>query len=523
MQLRSLFTKKRVIWTSIIVVLVLLFVGYRYNKNKTAAISNIQTAVVQKQNIKLTVLATGQVVSGINLNLSFQGGGVVKQLLVKEGDKVKTGQTLAVLDQANARASFMSAEGALAQARANYQKVLAGASSEQINASQKAVDTAQTTLNNALINLSSVKAQQAVLVANAHRVLLNSTLQATAFRGSTPNATPPTITGTYTSVEEGAYYISQFGNAYSISGLETSLTKQITDTIPSPLGTKGLYIQFSSDTNSVSEIWQVVLPNPQASTYGTNFNTFNSTEQSAQLAIATAQAQVDSATTALAQAQANLEIQQAAARPADIAVANAQILSAQGQYATAAAVFNNTILKAPADGTITLVNTKVGEQVSALSPVMVLQDVGNLHAEANISEANVASLQIGQAVDYTFDALSPDQHFKGKVSIINPASTVISGVVNFKVTADFETIPEIRPGMTANMTVLAANKDNVLAVPSSALVNVDGKYSVRVIDDLTNKTYHSVNVLTGLEADGGMVEITSGLFEGQTIVTYIKL
>lgn len=521
MPLRSLFTKKRIIW-SLLIVAVLLFVGYRYNKSKTAAISNIQTAVVQKQNIKLTVLATGQVVSGINLNLSFQGGGIVKQVLVKEGDVVKTGQTLAILDQANARATLMSAGGALAQARANYEKVLAGVSNEQINASQKAVDTARTTLNNSETNLAAVKAQQAVLVANAHRVLMNSTLQATAFRGNTPNATPPTISGIYTGTDEGVYYISQFGNTFSVSGLEMAPIRIISDTSLVALGTKGLYMQYPADTNGVSEQWQVLLPNPQASTYGTNYNTFKATEQSAQLAIAAAQAQVDSATTALAQAEANLEVQQAAARPADISVANAQILSAQGQYATAQVAFNNMMLKAPADGTITLVSTKVGEQVSALSPVMVLQDVNNLHVEANISEANVASLRLGQVVDYTFDALGPDRHFPGTLTIINPASTVISGVVNYKVTADFAPIPEIKPGMTANMTILAANKDNVLAVPNSALISVNGKYTVRVVDDLVKKTYHSTSVQSGLEADGGLVEIISGLSEGQTIVTYIK-
>jgi len=105
---------------------------------------------------------------------------------------------------------------------------------------------------------------------------------------------------------------------------------------------------------------------------------------------------------------------------------------------------------------------------------------------------------------------------------INPASTVISGVVDYKVTGSLDNVPGIKPGMTANMTIIVAKRDNALAVPSTAIVNKNNKQYVRVIDDSKKKTYHDVEVKTGLEADGGMVEIVSGISQGQEIVTYIK-
>ncbi|MCX6797834.1 MAG: efflux RND transporter periplasmic adaptor subunit, partial [Candidatus Falkowbacteria bacterium] len=120
------------------------------------------------------------------------------------------------------------------------------------------------------------------------------------------------------------------------------------------------------------------------------------------------------------------------------------------------------------------------------------------------------------------DALGPDHHFNGKILTINPASTVISGVVDYLMKADFPIIPDIKPGMTANMTILIASKDKVLAVSSSAIINQNGQQYIRVIDDSKKKTYHQVPVQVGLQADGGLVEITSGLNEGQEIVTYIK-
>ncbi len=224
----------------------------------------------------------------------------------------------------------------------------------------------------------------------------------------------------------------------------------------------------------------------------------------------------------LQKSEDQLNVTTAPPTQADIDLAKAQILSAQGQVDSAQTNLNNLIITAPVSGTITQVDIKVGEQAVPSQEVIVLQDVGNLHAEADVSEANIATLQVGQPIDYTFDALGPDQHFAGKVLTINPASTVISGVVDYLVKGSLDNIPGIKPGMTANMTILVAKKDNVLAVPSTAIINNNNNQYVRVIDNAKTKTYHQVQVQTGLQADGGLVEITSGLSDGQEIVTYVK-
>ena len=93
-----------------------------------------------------------------------------------------------------------------------------------------------------------------------------------------------------------------------------------------------------------------------------------------------------------------------------------------------------------------------------MQEVMILQDVGDLHVEADVSEANIANLQPGQSVDITFDALGPDRHFQGAVETVNPGATIISGVVDYLVKASMPNIPDIKPGMTANMTILVAEK-----------------------------------------------------------------
>lgn len=507
MNIRGYFTKKRIIWTVVILVVVLP-IAYKIIKGSDDS-ANTVTEVVKKQNIERTVLATGQVVSSTDLELSFKSSGVVQRVNVKEGDKVKAGDILTTLDQKDQLASLTSARGSLAAANANYQKVISGASSEEVT-------VAQVTLDNAKNVLENTKKQQQVLVDNSYKALLNASISAIAGSSNSGGVTA-TVSGTYNGTEQGIYKISIYatggGLRYQVNGLESG--DGIVDSAPQPIGTKGLYIQFSSTSVPTNNTWTITIPNTQSSSYITYYNAYQS-------AIETQRSQVSSAENAVASAQAALDLKKAQARPADVQAAQAQILSASGQVQAAVSSLENTIIRAPANGTITQVDVKVGELASALKALMVLQDVGNLHVEANVSEANIADLKTGQTVDITFDALGSDRHFSGIVQTVNPASTVVSGVVNYKVVATLDAVEEVKPGMTANMSVLIDKKSDVVATALRAIIIRDGKKFIRVVQDPKKKTYHEVEVKTGLEADGGLVEVTSGISEGTEVVTFIK-
>lgn len=522
--MKKFFTRKKIIW----LVIVLLIVGgitYVWAKRGSAN-KPVQTALVTRQHIEQTVLTTGQVVSSTDLELSFKGSGVVQQVKVKEGDPVKSGEVLATLEQKDQLASLTSARGSLASAEAAYDKVLNGSTNEDIQISKAAQDTAQATVDNAKNSYDATAAQQEVLVKNARTAMMNSNLTAYPVQSYDLTATL-SITGSYTSTEKGQYQISLHSNGasgfyYIVTGLEND-SGVVSRGYPLPLGTRGLYMTFDTtgDLSPIDE-WVVNLPNTKGSSYLANNNAYMAALDTQKSALVSAQNTINSAQASLDQARATLMQKQAAARPEDVAAAKASVISAQGQVASALATLENSIIRAPANGTITLVDIKIGEQAGSTKTAIVLQDLGSLHAEANVSEANIASVQTGQSVDFTLDAFGPSRHFTGTVQAINPASTVISGVVNYKVTANLENIPEIKPGMTANMTILVAKKDNVLTIPNSAVINRDSKQFVRVIDDIKNNTFHEVEVQTALQADGGLVEITSGLTEGQQIVTYIK-
>lgn len=582
--MRGLFTKKKIIWT----IIILLMAGgayYYFTKPKDNS-ANIQTTAVSQQNLEQTVLSTGQVVSETNLSLSFQTGGVVEKINVTTGSQVKTGDILAVLSQSNARASLTSASGQLAQANANFRKVLAGVTPEQINVSQKAVDSARVAYNNTVSQLAALQSSTAatisqaetaladlqsptttsdnkrsailVIIANQlaavkadldkeNQILDDSNLKDTFsaanstsllnFKNansqvqsllSTANASLATAqayksdTNIYQATVDALAVLNQNISAlnYCYTALQNSVisykfSQTQLDTYKSTIS-----LALSSENSGTSLIKSSRQALTDALTAATNAVTNSNLSATSQ--INSAQNQINSAKAALQQSEATLAQQKAKAQPADIDAARAQLLSAQGTVEAAQTAFNNTILKAPADGTITQVDTKVGQQATAMQPVFVLQNINSLHAEAYVSESNVASLKIGQTVDYTFDALGPDQHFAGQILTINPASTVISGVVNYLVKASLPSIPEIKPGMTVNMIILVATREKALAISSSAIINQNGEQSVRVIDNPQTKTYHQVKIQTGLQADGGLVEVLSGLTQGQEIVTLIK-
>ncbi len=499
--------KRKSFWI-VAVLIIIIIAGYFVFSNKKSNTS-IQTGFAKEQNLQETVLSTGQVVSGTDLSLSFQGSGVARKISVGEGDKVYQGQLLASLDQSSALATLASAHGALAQAQANYSKLLSGPSAGDIQALKDAVIVAQTNLDNTYNGALNVL-----------------------------NISYATIYNTYASVTSAQY------SYFNMNDQEGILVRDNKNNIANKMADARAFIDqvngnnninsaisnLLSDLNSVFESLQIIRNQCDQGIYYAKVSATDRTALDTQkTATTTAITNVNTLQNSIALYRASLQTaenalsaKQAKPRQEDIDLAKAQILSAQGQVDSAQAILNNLIITAPVAGTITEVNIKVGEQAVATKSAIVLQDVGNLRAETNVSEANIASLQIGQVIDYTFDALGADQHFSGKILTINPASTVISGVVNYKVKSSLDNILNIKPGMTVNMTILVASKDNALAVPSTAVINKDNKQFVRVIDDQKNKTYHEVPVQTGLNADGGLVEIISGISADQEIVTYIK-
>lgn len=266
---------------------------------------------------------------------------------------------------------------------------------------------------------------------------------------------------------------------------------------------------------------------------------------------ANAKSQVDSTFTAykLAQAQYNKTV--SPARPEDFKLFEAQVAQAKASLDALINQANNSIIKSPIDGEITQVNYEVGEEPSAAKPVMAILSHDNFEIELDISEADIVKVKQGNQAVVTFDALGEATKFAAEVTFIEPAQTVIQEVVYYKctvsnlraldaagnpvdavvATSSATSAPSanissssplllIRPGMTANVSITTQTKDQVLVVPSRAVI--DKGNNQKVVRLLVNGQSVETPVTMGLRGDEGLTEIISGLKPGDLAITSIK-
>lgn len=146
---------------------------------------------------------------------------------------------------------------------------------------------------------------------------------------------------------------------------------------------------------------------------------------------------------------------------------------AQAQLDRAEINLRYATIKAPIDGVVISRAVDVGQTVAASlsAPTIftIANDLTKMQVQANVDEADIGKVQVGQEVKFTVDAYA-EQPFQGVVSQIRLASVTVQNVVNYTVIIDVPN-PELKlmPGMTATVTILVTKKENVLRVPTVAL------------------------------------------------------
>jgi RND family efflux transporter MFP subunit len=206
-------------------------------------------------------------------------------------------------------------------------------------------------------------------------------------------------------------------------------------------------------------------------------------------------------------------------KPSDVDYYQALVDQARAQVAAVRQKMSDRAISAPVNGVVTKVNNKVGELSSLTAPVLIMLGDQDYEIEVDVPESDIAKISVGDDASLTLDAFGEDIKFTGKIVLIEPAQTEISGVIYYKVKINLDkTDKDIKPGMTANVDILAAEKNDVLVIPQRAIV--DDK--VKVLVDPQTKKVEEKSVVVGLKGDDGLAEIVSGLNEGEEVVTYTK-
>jgi HlyD family secretion protein len=231
------------------------------------------------------------------------------------------------------------------------------------------------------------------------------------------------------------------------------------------------------------------------------------------------QADLDLASTNFRDAQAQVE------------VAQAQVDQAVATLTSAELDLGYTTIYSPVNGIVVSRNVDVGQTVAASfqTPTLfvIAQNLTQMQVETNVSESDIGGVAEGKPANFRVDAY-PKQFFEGTVTQVRNAPISIQNVVTYDVviTVDNREL-KLKPGMTANVTIVTDKKENPLRVPNGALrfrmpgISVDRKATqVWVMDEA--KQVRQVAITTGI-ADSLFTEIDEGkLEEGDTVILGIE-
>lgn len=477
-KIKSILLKKRTIGAFFVVVI--LFSVF-HSKGEETTLYTVSSGDITEK-----VVATGEVTSEVDLSLGFKRSGTVDSIPVSLGQDVKKGQVLAKLSSQEDQANLTKANGALLKARAEYEKELS------LSGDSGLLE----------LELQNEKANQDQLVENAYRTLLSSDLEAIGKNGE-DYGEAPTISGSYSCGEEGEYVLDVYasnsisGYSFKYSGLQEG-SGTIYRNTSTAIGSCGLSVEFPEGFDT-SAVWVVSIPNTRGDSYASNLGAY-------ELALTTRE-------NTISELEKNLEVTVKSQSTSDAAIAYANLVSAEGEYQAALAKVNEGIIYAPSDGVVTKIDGKIGELVQAYEDVVTVQDVKNLYVKANINESNISQVSFGQDVEVVIDALGSENKISGKIQSVDFAPSKEDGVVNYEITVSLDSIVGINPGMTSTVYIVVGKKENVVYVPTSAVLFEEGKTFVYTKENKKDKK----EIVLGLRGDDGNIEVISGLSLGEII------
>lgn len=213
-----------------------------------------------------------------------------------------------------------------------------------------------------------------------------------------------------------------------------------------------------------------------------------------------------------------------------------QVATAKENVQKAQTNLGYATITSPIDGTVISKSVEEGQTVAASfnTPELftIAKDLTNMQVVADVDEADIGEVAVGNRVAFTVDAY-PDDTFEGVVKQVRLEATTTNNVVTYEVVISAPNADlKLKPGLTANVTIFTKEQPNVLSVPNKALrftptketvgkdmkiVDCKGKNKVWTLNDKT-LTAHPVNIG---QSDATHTQIISGVKAGQSVVTEI--
>ncbi|MGO0059381.1 efflux RND transporter periplasmic adaptor subunit [Brevibacillus fluminis] len=471
--------RKRLIISLICVALFLAGSYYVYRIMTTTTTNTfMQLATVKRGDVTESVTSSGTVQASKRISLSpSDETATLTAINVKVGDHVKAGQVLATLDDTNSKVKVKAAEANLLSAKAKLDDAKKTKTAAEMAALQANVTKAQAALDSAKSGFDIKKAQNDVTKSKAN-----------------------------------------------LQDAQNNFDTQ-----------KKLY---DAGIISKSEYDQAVKSLDQAKIdYDNTMLQSTQTQAQAKSSLQEAQANYETAVQELNDAKQGPEV-------SAIQTAQAAVEQAEANLQEEKTTLKSLSIVAPMDGVIVQVNGNMGEAPSKPFIIMDNSNSGSMEVLAQISESDIGKVKEG--LDATFTSSTyEDKTFTGKVSLVYPEASTESNVTTYKVLLTVDNKEGLlKTGMTTNVTIVVGTHKDVLYVPAAALKTQGGKDGVYLSTTSTGTTASgNTGSTTGTQQENGksrssrignfpyrfkevkigyyssnMVEITSGLEEGQQVV-----
>lgn len=445
---------------NLLIVGVLLLAGFfslrawQNSRNATAE-SNYQTYSVERGTLTAQVGATGTVRAAQTATLTWQTNGRVANVYVDVGDQVQADQVLADLASDSVSQAIILAQADLVNA-------------------QRALDN--------LLQSKATQAQAQLALVQAQKALEDAEKKVVATRY--PRASQDTIDNVRAQLDLAEANLSraeQLYNAYK----------------DRPDGDEKKAQALLNLTNARKERDRL---RATLDWYLGNYDDLDIAEREANYALA----------------QANYEDALREWERVKDGPTEDDIAAAQARVDAARALLNMAKIIAPFSGTITEISVQVGDIVTAGTPAFRIDNLDHLLVDVEIPEVDINSVQVGQPVTLSFDAVL-DKEYHGEVIEVGQVGKIVQGVTNFTVTIELTDADEqIKPGMTAAVSIVVREIQDALLIPNRAVRVLNGKRVVYKLYD--DGTLEPIEIRLGASSDNMSVLLNEALQEGDVIV-----
>jgi len=514
--------------------------------------------LVSRMTLTEEVNATGKIQAAQALDLTFEKGGKVTYVYAQAGDPIKKGQTLIALENNDLVVSLHQAERSLKNAQLALEKLKKPADNLSTIQAEDALAQAKQSKQKAEDDLKKAYEDGFNAAANAFLDLptimngLKDMLFTSAFNLGQSNIYfwYDGARSVYDSDDKALSYRDDANNSYQMAraqydknfddykissryadnaALEALLneTYDTTKSIATAVKNANNLLDYYED--KVTEGGSKKIPDlvaPKEAIYQASLDSYTAKTNAHLLNLLAIQRIIQNSRDTVVNAEQAISEKEEALRKLkegadelDIKSQEIRVKQAEDAMEGIQIQISKTIIRAPMNGIVAKQNLTAGENISPGVLAVSLISQSKFEINAYVSEADVAKIKIGDLAKVSLDAYGSEIIFDAHVTKIDPVETMVNGVASYGITFQFDNADErIKSGMTANINIETAKRENALAVPERVVIIKDNNKFVLVATDKSSPEEREIEM--GIKGSNGYVEILSGLKEGDRLVNF---